>query len=159
MCVFQFWFPRCVCPAVGPLGRMAVEWTGCSIFAIGGCSSSQLVWSSPQEVAAAHWSTEESSLIWLEKQQPADWVRLYHVMVVTEGVCRASSWEQKAMLPDCRTADHWGIWQCRCSQYSFKRFDGYIQVILIYCYSEDGENFVYFTAGRGWRYAYIYKPR
>ena len=30
-------------------------------------------------------------VIWLEKQQPADWVRLYHVMVVTEGVCRASS--------------------------------------------------------------------
>ena len=23
-CLFQFWFPRCVCPAVGLLGRMAV---------------------------------------------------------------------------------------------------------------------------------------
>ena len=24
MCLFQFWFPQCVCPAVGLLGRMAV---------------------------------------------------------------------------------------------------------------------------------------
>ena len=24
MCLFQFWFPRCVCPAVGLLGHMAV---------------------------------------------------------------------------------------------------------------------------------------
>ena len=24
MCLFQFWFPRCVCPAEGWLGRMAV---------------------------------------------------------------------------------------------------------------------------------------
>ena len=25
MCLFQFWFPQCVCPAVGLLGRMAVQ--------------------------------------------------------------------------------------------------------------------------------------
>ena len=24
MCLFQFWFPRCVCPAVGLLGHKAV---------------------------------------------------------------------------------------------------------------------------------------
>ena len=48
-----------------------------------------------------------------------------------KGVGWASSWEQRAMLPDCRTADNWGLWQCRCSQYSFTRFDGYIQVTLI----------------------------
>ena len=24
MCLFQFWFPRCICPAVGFLGHMAV---------------------------------------------------------------------------------------------------------------------------------------
>ena len=27
MCLFQFWFPRCVCPAVGLLGHMAVLFT------------------------------------------------------------------------------------------------------------------------------------
>ena len=24
MCLFQFWFPRCVCPAVGLLGHVAL---------------------------------------------------------------------------------------------------------------------------------------
>ena len=86
------------------------------------------------------------------------WVRLYHMMVVAEGVGRASSWEQKAVLPDCRTADNWGLWQCRCSQYSFKRFDGYIQVILIVIVRMERALSI-LQQGRGWRYAYIYKPR
>ena len=43
MCLFQFWFPRCVCPAVGLLGRMAVlfpVFSGIStLFSISGCTS------------------------------------------------------------------------------------------------------------------------
>ena len=45
MCLFQFWCPRCVCPAVGLLGRMAVlfpVFSGIStLFSISGCTSLQ----------------------------------------------------------------------------------------------------------------------
>ena len=34
MCLFQFWFPQCVCPAVGFLGHMAVLFPVSTLFSI-----------------------------------------------------------------------------------------------------------------------------
>ena len=42
MCLFRFWFPRCVCPAVGLLGRMAVLvcfWRNLHTVLHSGCTS------------------------------------------------------------------------------------------------------------------------
>ena len=49
MCLFQFWFPQCVCPAVGLLGHKAV------LFAIAALFIIARTWRQPRCPSADEW--------------------------------------------------------------------------------------------------------